>query len=225
MFKICFFTSIGNDLSLFNYIKQNHNDFDIICNYYENNEDTYKYIQDNSKYATNEKLSKFQSLKILFDKFIKDQYDYIYVYDDDAIIKFGNLYSLIEYANNYNIDIISSAHDPNGKITYDVHKPQNKSIRLTNFIEMNFPVFSNYAIKKFMQVYDGVLCGWGIDYWYSQLSLRMAIIDKVIILNPKNSTKINNLMSTQDRYNQWIKCKNKYSLKQQIYPENLLCVE
>jgi hypothetical protein len=226
MTKICFFTSIGDNLSVIERIKKDYPKYDIICNYYGENNSTYLKISKLSNLCIKNNLSKFQSLKLIY-KNIVDKYDYVFVYDDDACIVKGNLNVLINIATKYNLDIVSSSHDPRGKISFQndiknhiqIHKPQNGNhiFRYTNFIEMNFPVFSNTALKKYMSVYDGVLCGWGNDWWYcnvleSDIKDIMGIVDSVIIYNPINSDKINTLMNIKDRENQWNVYKKIYGL-------------
>lgn len=206
MSRVCFFTSIGNNIDLLYNIKTNY-DYDIICNYYENDSNIFNQIQKLSVYSENHTNCKFPSLKIMYDH-IKN-YDYVFVYDDDAIVKTGNLNSLIEIAYKYNLDIVSPAHDPKGKITWKIHLPINSYhiFRYVNFVEINFPIFSQNALNKLMSVYDIGLCDYGIDHWYTHLlqpmtNKNMAIVDSVIIHNPKNSIKLNQKVHTKIRLNQ-----------------------
>jgi hypothetical protein len=147
------------------------------------------------------------------------------VFDDDAKIVFGDLDHLLNLKKRYDTDITSCAQDTRGKVSHKIHIPHegNHILRYVNFIELNFPVFKIDFLIKFMNVYDGILSGWGIDHWYSQLGTgdkNMAIVDKIMIYNPRNSNKINNLISKSQRKNQWINCKQQYNLKD-IVPKNL----
>jgi hypothetical protein len=210
--NICFYTSVGDDTSLIEHISSRY-DYDIVCNYYGDNHKIYDKLKNKTIYSEKNKLSKFQSLKKIYASSIIDfsQYEYIIAYDDDALIVKGNIQVLIDLAKKNNISIISSAHHLFGKISHGTHIPVNHpySLRLVNFIEMNFPIFRNDFLKFFMNIYDGILCGYGIDHLYSNLMLikknRMAICDDVIIFNPKNSTKIDSLMPIKDRISQFEK--------------------
>lgn len=218
MKNICFFTSIGDDLNLIEYIHTNHN-YDIVCNYYGDNDLVFKDIQNIAKYAEKNKLCKFPSIKKLSSHI--DNYDYIIIYDDDAIIKNGSIQDLLDIAIRYNLDIISCSQDPNGKISWKIHLPEygNHTFRYVNFIEINFPIFSKQALKKFMLDYDGILCDWGVDYWYSHIlqpetNMNMAIVDRVMIHNPKNSIRLNSVVDPHDRVKQMNKYLVKYNIPQ-----------
>jgi len=217
--SVCFFTSIGDDLSLIQYIKINY-DYDIVCNYYGINNCVYKKIKLLTKMCTNEKISKFQSLYRLYEN-IKD-YDQIIIFDDDAIITDGNIDILINLMIKYNLEIISPSHDHKGKISHAIQKHQigNHIYRQVNFVEMNFPIFSKSMLEKFMSVYDGNMVGWGIDYIYSNLATNIGIVDDVIVYNPLNSVKIENLLDQNSRKKQWHDYKNTNSL-QKIIPRTL----
>lgn len=207
--KICFFTSIGEDLRLIKYIRQNYN-YDIICNYYNTNIKTYSNIQKIANYTENHKDCKFPSLKKIYNSYIKNQnYDYFFIYDDDALIIKGSLTTLLNIAKNYNLDIVSSAHDIKGKISWNIHLPVkgHHIFRYVNFIEINFPIFSKNALFKFMDEYDERLCDYGIDHWYAkvlnpEINMNMGIVDSVVIHNPINSIKLNRIIHPSVRIKQ-----------------------
>ena len=220
--NICFFTSIGDDLSLIDSIRTKY-DFDIVCNYYANNTKKYEEIKKLTNHAEPLRLSKFQSLKQIYNYVSK--YEYIFVFDDDAQIIQGDLSRIPKIMKDYDIDIASTAHDSRGKLSHKIHIPHvgDHIFRYVNFIELNFPVFSNRFLTEFINTYDGILCGWGIDHWYSQFGNKTnnkIIIDDIVICNPKHSRKINSLMSKKDREHQWNEYKNKLNIKD-IRPQNI----
>jgi len=206
MNNICFFTSIGNNLTLIDYIKNTY-DYDIVCNYYGENIDVLEKIKEKSVYCENNKICKFPALKKLYD--VVSEYDYIFIYDDDALVTQGSLDSLINIAYKYKLDLVSSAHCSLGKISWPIHLPVkgNHLFRYVNFIELNFPIFSKNGLKKFMDQYDGLLCDWGVDYWYSyilqpEINFNMAIVDSIVIHNPKDSMKLDGVINPWDRVKQ-----------------------
>lgn len=202
MNKICFFTSIGEDLSLIDFVKKNYK-YDIVANYYGDKEQTYNQIQKKTKYSINFKLSKFQAAYKMRE--ILEQYDYIFIFDDDAIITKGSLEKLIEIITDHKLDIVAPAQDPAGRISFKLHLPKNGDhvFRKVNFVEVNFVVFSKKAFTEFMPVYKGYLIDWGIDHLYSSMFERIGIVDEVVILNPKNSTKMKNFSKIPERITQW----------------------
>jgi hypothetical protein len=94
---------------------------------------------------------------------------------------------------------------------------------------MNFPVFKNTALKQYMDIYDGKLCGYGNDWWFLNVldannKNNCAITDKVVIFNPRyyqkkysdkknKTTDIDHFMSPNDRKKQWLETMQKYDLK------------
>jgi len=220
--NICFFTSIGDDLSLIKNIRTQYN-YDIVCNYYGDHYKKYIEISKLSVYCEELKLSKFQSLKQIHKHLAA--YEYIFVFDDDPKIISGNLDKIPKIMKDYDVDIASAAHDSRGKVSHQIHIPNigNHIFRYVNFIELNFPVFNNRFLTEFMNTYDGVLCGWGIDHWYSQFDNKLKnkiILDDIIIFNPKHSNKINRLMPERDRAYQWELYKNKLNIKD-VQPQNI----
>lgn len=216
MSKICFFTSIGDNLSIIDYIKKNYN-YDIVCNYYGSNDQIYDQLKTISKYCENNKLCKFPAAKKLFD--VLSSYDFIFVYDDDALVIKGNLDSLINIGQKYKLDIVSSAHDPHGKISWKIHCPIHGEhlFRYVNFIEINYPIFSRHGFMQFMQEYDGLLCDWGIDYWYCKIlnptiNYNFGIVDSVVIHNPDHSTRLNNNFDPYKRVAEMDKYLIKYNI-------------
>lgn len=220
--NICFFTSIGDDLSLIQYLDTKYN-FDIVCNYYGNNHQKYTEINNISIYCEQSRLSKFQSLKRIHKHI--SEYEYIFVFDDDAKIIQGDLNKIPKIMKDHNVDIASTAHDSNGKISHKIHIRHvgDHIFRYVTFIEMNFPIFNNIFLTKFINAYDGILSGWGIDHWYSQFGHNLKnkiIIDDIIIHNPKHSNKMNSLMPMKARKNQWEKHKNNFNMRN-ISPQNI----
>lgn len=217
--KICFYTSVSDDLSLIKHIKLKYR-YDIVCNYYGSNNDVFIELQNTTTYVERNILSKFQSLKKIYDQNLINNYDYVFVYDDDAKI-YGNLNNIIDLMEKYELNIASPCHSLMGKISYDIHKycKGKHKFRKVNFVEMNFPTFNMSTLKDFMMVYSPQVSGWGIDLWYSQLYTNIAIVDAVCIYNPKiNPNSINDLYTLEERINQWDEHRKKF-LALKSFPE------
>ncbi len=215
--KNCIFISAGDKERFASWAIENlADDFDIIINYYGNNE----LKLNNFKEKTNTisiKSTKFISLKQIYDKFIKNKYNWVSVFDDDAKFVSGSMQELVYYAERFNLDIISGSHT--GKVSHFIHNKLdgNHKIRYVNFIEMNFPVFKNMALEKYMNVYDGKLCGWGNDWWYCKTlganeKKIAAIVDSVCIENPQTNREMESFMGWEERRNQWENFKNKLNI-------------
>lgn len=239
MKDIAIYISAGDNDTFGKYCIENLSKYcDVIINYYGQNNKDRLFFKMNSKRYSQIKTTKFVSLKQNYKKIQK--YNCVYVFDDDCIPIQGNLLDLYKILVKYNLSLVSPSHDPAGKgIIRLMHFTQgDHKFRYTNFIEMNFPVFSQEALYNYMKVYDGKLCGWGNDWWFCYANkcyeqLNCGIVDSIIVKNPYNRNKnktfgmlndhtyqnieksdIDNFMTKGDRRNQWIDVMKKYNIRE-----------
>lgn len=224
--KLALFSSIGDDINYFlSYYKNNLSDnCDLYLNYYGNNHEIYVALNENAKFLSNIYTTKFPALKIAFEKTNLSEYDYIFVFDDDFTIETGNILYIPDIMSRYNLEIASGCHSNSGRVSFDLMRfhEGDHIFRYTNFVEMNFPVFSKNALSQYMKVYDGKLCGWGNDWWYlNELQCNYknncGIIDKICIKNAHHHEKtshIDRYMPRDDRHNQWKSVRQKMNLQQ-----------
>lgn len=241
MKSIAIYISAGNNDTFSEYcIKNFSEDCDIIINYYGNDNKYGDFLFKNCTKFSTIKTTKFISLKKNYNRFNIKKYNCVYVFDDDCIPIKGNLLGLYEIMMKYNLSLVSPSHDPKGKGLIELmhHKQGGHKFRYTNFIEMNFPVFSQEALYNYMKAYDGKLCGWGNDWWFCSVNncntqLNCGIYDQIIVKNPYNKDKkytygllndhtykniekseIDNFMTKGDRRNQWIHTMKKYNIRE-----------
>lgn len=172
MTKNLVFTSCGDntsfDLLWLHPIKMN---FDIYIIYYGECPEIFKRYYENEciNIITTRKGSKFQNFKFFYDTFnyIIKQYEYFFILDDDIIFNVDDINQMFIISKQYNLSICGPSFTAESKISHDItiQKP-NVEISYTNFVEVNVPLFSFAALVTFMDVYDGSLIGWGIDYLY-----------------------------------------------------------
>ena len=102
-------------------------------------------------------------------------------------------------------------------------KFQNFHYIYTNFTEVGTTVFSKYAINKFMEYYDPILIGWGIDYFYIWVlgidkTDKYAVIDSIQCINPHDDNKKikarehTNIENHNKEQEFWIQVQNKYNI-------------
>ena len=131
---------------------------------------------------------------------------------------------MFKLSRKYNLDICGPSFSTNGCISHGItkHKPDT-ILTYTNFVEVNTPVFSKYAINKFMEYYDPILIGWGIDYLYiwalgKNIKDKYAIIDNIKCTNPQDENKQNknrehtNISNHDKEIEYWYKIKEKYNI-------------
>lgn len=239
MKNIAIYVSAGNNDTFGKYAIKNLQKYcDVIINYYGSNLKDRTFFKSNANKFSNLYTTKFISLKANYYLLNINSYDYVYVFDDDCELISGNILDLHIIMSRYNLALMSPSQDHLGKGIIELvhHQLGDHIFRYTNFIEMNFPVFSQQALNNYMRVYDGQLCGWGNDWWFCDAnktysSLNCGIYDKIIVRNPYNSQKkytygllndhtyanieksdIDNFMTKGDRRNQWIKTMIKYNI-------------
>lgn len=209
---------------------------DIIVNYFGKNDEKINTFKKHSIYFQHKFGTKFLALKDIVsrDPDILNQYKYLVCWDDDATIKNGSISQLIDLMEQYSLKIISPSHDNSAKISHSIMRtyPGDHIFRLTNFVEMTFPIFKIEFIIQYLNEYDGSCCGYGNDWWYMNLiedrgsKYDVGICDSVIVTNPRNHSHKDNISeyaSKTERYKEWEDAKNKYELNQWV-PKTLAYV-
>ena len=90
---------------------------------------------------------------------------------------------------------------------------------MVNFVEMNYPVFRNRSLEKYMNVYDGELCGWGNDWWYCNVLETdkrpiAGVVDAVSVENPSINGEMDAFLDVDSRMAQWAVTKEMYSIRE-----------
>jgi hypothetical protein len=218
--KYLVFTSAGDNTNFYNnWLNENRN-FNLMVVYYG---DIYNKYIDKCDYYLMRKGSKFQNLYYTYTnyKFIFNSYESFFILDDDIIINTNEINRLFNILKKYDLWILSPSYSIRSKISHSITKKlDNSFLRYTNFIEVGVPLFSKYALTKFMKVYDPILIGYGIDYWYIWVlginkKNKYAICDEISCINPfSKSRSINKLQSLNRRIKEWNKIKEKNNIIQ-----------
>lgn len=217
--KNCIFISAGDrERFVTECINDSPINTDLIVNFYGDDKNKLEKFKRRCTHLTQIKSTKFVALKKIYEDLIENKYQWVAVFDDDAKLISGSINDLISKADKYKLDIVSGSHS--GKISHPIHCQQlDNEIRYVNFVEMNFPIFRERALSKYIKIYDGELCGWGNDWWYchvlgTQLNYNAGIVDSVCIENPLTNGEMDGFMSAKNREEQWEKTMERYSLKQ-----------
>ena len=217
------FTSAGDNTQFYNHWLGENRNYDVWCVYYGNNDENYK------KYSTlvdkiwKRKGSKFQNFHYIYKNYreLLDKYDRFFIVDDDIIINTNDINNLFDISIKYDLWLCQPSYTLTSKISWPgtAHVPNNL-LRYTNFTEVGTTVFSKYAIHKFMEHYDPILMGWGIDLFYiwvlgEDKQNKYAIIDSIQCVNPHNADKLikirehTNIENSDKDYDYWIQFKKK----------------
>jgi Protein of unknown function (DUF707) len=140
--------------------------------------------------------SKFQNLLSLYRRMpeLFSGYEYIWVADDDLMLDPYDIDRLFKLAARHDLWICQPAFSSRGRISHGITAQQNTYIRITNFVEVTCPLFRADKLREFLQIYDGELVGWGIDWWYcNALNIsrngKAAVIDSVVVTNPHSNQR------------------------------------
>jgi len=226
--KNIIFTSAGDNTNFYNnWIGDNQN-YDIWVIYYGGNDKKYNLYKNKVKFIDKRKGSKFQNFNYVWNKYYNElnNYNHFFILDDDIIFdSYNDINKMFNLATEYNSWVISPTFkiDGSSKISHKITKSQNNTLlRYVNFIEVNVPLFNNYAINKFMKYYDDILIGWGIDFFYiwalgKDIKDKYILVDDISIINPydnkkNNRRELNNLKGVNKRSIEWNNIKNKYNI-------------
>lgn len=159
--------------------------------------------------------SKFQNLHDVYQTWpdLLQAYEAVFVMDDDLLIGGDEIARLFELRRELDLWLLQPAFSPWGKMSHPLTRVVRTSrLRFTNFVEMGCPLFRGDRLTAFLRVYDPILVGWGIDWWYldvlgPDLERRVAVIDEVVCLNPRDAAKggreIDRLQPTETRKAVW----------------------
>ncbi len=216
------YTSAGENVNTAMWLK-GKTQFDLWITYY--GDASGNHLEEQGDYYNRRKGSKWQNLSFAYAEWpeIFNRYSAILVMDDDIVITAEKINRLFQIRKLYKLNLLQPAFSPLGKISHRITHPEfNSYIRFTNFVECNVPLFRRETLKKFMQVYDERLVGYGTDYWYSHLARdgeeRIAVVDGIICTNPKDAVKkggkrdIDKLQSEKKRKEVWSAFKKEYNL-------------
>ena len=205
------FTSAGDNTKFYKHWLGRNRNFNLMVVYYGNEKNKFKNKCD---YYYERKGSKFQNLKYVYDryKFIFQQYENFFILDDDIIISTKEINKLFEIIKKYDLWILGPSFKYPSKVSHIITKKlENNFLRYTNFVEVNVPLFSKYAFHKYMNYYNSILVGYGVDYHYIWIlgldkKNKYAICDSISCINPITEVRSINLLQDFDtRVYTWYK--------------------
>ena len=199
MKKNLIFSSIGDVAQLPNWIGSDQN-YDIWITYYGDDENKYNHYKQYAQFIKKSKGSKFQNFNLIWKDFHSElnKYERFFILDDDIIFdSYKDINKMFNFARDESTWICGPTFKPLGKISHVLTQTdKSASFRYVNFVDVNTPLFSNFAINKFMKHYDKSLIGWGLDFYYIQIlghaaKNRYALFDEVSVINPLSEKALN----------------------------------
>ncbi|MBG1231719.1 hypothetical protein [Aestuariivirga litoralis] len=230
--KRCIFTSAGSHHQIAMW-DDGPRSWDLVVAFFGDDDLVYEGVAARADVILRRKGSKFQNLKALYlqQPGLFDRYDFIFLLDDDIHIKPPEINRLFDIAETYDFWVCQPSYDPAGRVSHAITRQLGRHIRLTDFVEVTCPVFRRDKLVSFLNVYDGELVGWGVDWWYCHVlqareHRKFAIIDEIAVLNPHPHQKgmavreITLLQSDDMRRKNWNQISARLKLKGYV-PRNL----
>ena len=137
--------------------------FDVVLSYFGND---LPYNLDHIKFVHHFKGSKWQGLYDFFLNYpdIWEEYDYIWVPDDDLSTTAENLNLFFNLCQKYQFILAQPALTKNSYFSHPLLlQVSNFIYRETNFVEVMAPCFSKSAFDKCWKTFSENKSGWGLD--------------------------------------------------------------
>ncbi|WP_048693455.1 DUF707 domain-containing protein [Catenovulum maritimum] len=219
--KFLVFTSAGRSAN----VKQwaNGAQFDLFVVDYCNGDSNTKQF---ANYYLERKGGKFQNIHFCYtqDPDVFSAYDAIMVMDDDILLPADKINELFEFLMKEELSIIQPAFSARGKISHKITKVNpNYQYRLTNFVEVTCPIFKTSELTSFLEFFDPVANGGGVDWWFCYHAESrtnkpcIAVVDSIVCLNPhdvhKGGTReIDRFRSREQRNADWAEVRERNKL-------------
>ncbi|ADG66882.1 glycosyl transferase family 2 [Planctopirus limnophila DSM 3776] len=161
-----------------------------------------------------------------------EDYDYVFVLDDDLRITPDMIGRVVRTAREFDLPICSPSHDWRGRISW-LHMGARGSgrraaeppagVELTNFVEVTCPLFETDALREYLNHFlwcGSELTGWGDDWLMTaacfQESRPFGVLHNITICNPKDRPgpnpqlrEIDQLHAVEERLTAWKRVKQR----------------
>lgn len=176
------------DQSLYHIWLRENRQYDTYLIYYGDDDRTASQMEKKVDYFTRMRGTKFNMIKSLYegDTSFFDQYDYVFIPDDDLYITQVN--RIFQMAAEYKLALCQPSIVGYYDVGITLHVPES-TLRYTNFVEVMCPCFSRDALQKCLHTFDYTVSGWGIDVWWDKIlghpKDQQAILDDVIAVHTR----------------------------------------
>ncbi|HON58959.1 MAG TPA: DUF707 domain-containing protein [Smithella sp.] len=168
-------------------------DFDLVLIYYGNDDEIFTGYRKDALTAIRQKGQKFPLTGAFLQNNLAliEQYEYIWLPDDDISISTDRLNKLFKIAKEYDLSICQpSVMSANHEVSHLITSPvKNVKLRFTNFVEIMMPLFRTTTLLSLCDDFSLSESGWGLDAsWSHRLNdpkNKIAIIDEISALHTR----------------------------------------
>ncbi len=132
--------------------------------------------------------SKFHLIQDVLSTIDLEQYDYIWMPDDDVVLTGAEIDRLFDFMIGCDLWLAQPSLMGWYGVAFNLHQ-QGVLMRYTNFVEIMCPCFSRYALKLCMPYFKENYTGWSYDaLWNFLLDHpidKLAIIDDIVAIHTR----------------------------------------
>lgn len=192
MYRYLVYSSVGDRYHFPDYWldEPEKREFDIWISYYGDRHDhRYQSIVDRYFVSKGSKFQNFWKVYCAHREEI-ERYEAIFLVDNDIRIGTEGINQLFHIREEYDLWILQPAFPPHSRISHRITaRIPGALLHFTNLVECCVPVFHRDALRRFMEEYDPVLTGWGVEYLYAWANgvkpkNRYAVVDAAPCVNP-----------------------------------------
>ncbi|WP_162272805.1 DUF707 domain-containing protein [Nocardia lijiangensis] len=114
-----------------------------------------------------------------------DDYDYIWLPDDDLATDTAAVNAIFEYAARYRLSLSQPALTEDSYYTHEITLVDRRfDLRYTNFVEIMAPCFRREFLLRCLPTFDATQTGWGLDFHWPRFvpdTSSIAIVDAVTV--------------------------------------------
>ena len=213
--KYLVFSSVGDRNNIQTWISDpSKKNFDLII-YYFGEEESPVFDAD---LVVKRKGLKFDNFHHFLNHNDINQYESIWVADDDIIMDTASINKMFTLFSKYKLWLAQPSFSEESRISWDITRSnQDCILRYTNFVENGVTVYSRKILPKLIKTFKDARTGFGVDLIWPTLlghpKNKIAVIDAVSCHHPKgNHSSLDNIIPRDQHLTQGVELLCKYGL-------------
>jgi hypothetical protein len=127
-----------------------------------------------------------------------EQYDYVWVVDDDMFMSTDDINKMFQMMEDYNLDLAQSSISLDGMNYVQMFAHDSRyTLRYTNYVECCAMLLSKRGLEKVKRTFSETVTGWGWDALVSDMILEkenVAVLDSVQAYHGMSMSSINKVL-------------------------------
>ena len=127
-----------------------------------------------------------------------EQYDYVWVVDDDMFMSTDDINKMFQMMEDYNLDLAQPSISLDGMNYVQMFSHDSRyTLRYTNYVECCAMLLSKRGLKKVKRTFSETVTGWGWDALVSDMILEkenVAVLDSVQAYHGMSMSSINKVL-------------------------------